>query len=252
MALELRNVTKRVGAEVHIHETNLVLEEGSFNTLLGPTLAGKTTLMQLMAGLDRPTSGEIWFRGKNVTGVPVQKRNVADGLPAVHQLPELHRLREHRLAAAGRRRRRSARSRRGSCEAAELLRLTPMLTAPAERAFRRPAAAHRDRPRAGQGLRPHPARRAARQSRLQAARGAARRAAAVLRRPQLHRRLRHDRADRGAAVRRQHRDAARRPGHPVRPDRRDLPPAGRPGQRPGVLRSADQHRGGRASAATRS
>ena len=45
--------------------------------LLGTTLAGKTTLMQLMAGLERPTSGEIFFRGKNVTGVPVQKRNVA-------------------------------------------------------------------------------------------------------------------------------------------------------------------------------
>lgn len=77
MSLELRNVTKRVGADVHIHATSLVLEDGSFNTLLGPTLAGKTTLMQLMAGLERPTSGEIWFRGKNVTGVPVQKRNVS-------------------------------------------------------------------------------------------------------------------------------------------------------------------------------
>jgi glycerol transport system ATP-binding protein len=77
MSLELRNVTNRVGADVHIQETSLVLEEGSFNTLLGRTLAGKTTLMQLMAGLERPTSGEIWFRGKNVTGVPVQKRNVA-------------------------------------------------------------------------------------------------------------------------------------------------------------------------------
>jgi glycerol transport system ATP-binding protein len=77
MSLELRKITKRFGAEVFIHETDLVLEEGSFNTLLGPTLAGKTTLLQLMAGLDIPTSGEIWFRGKNVTGVPVQKRNVA-------------------------------------------------------------------------------------------------------------------------------------------------------------------------------
>ena len=54
-----------------------VIEEGTFNILLGTTLAGKTTLMQLMAGLDRPTSGEIWFDGKNVTGVPVQKRNVS-------------------------------------------------------------------------------------------------------------------------------------------------------------------------------
>ena len=53
------------------------LAEGTFNVLLGTTLAGKTTLMQLMAGLERPTSGEVFFRGKNVTGVPVQKRNVS-------------------------------------------------------------------------------------------------------------------------------------------------------------------------------
>jgi len=77
MSLELNKVTKRVGAEVHIHETSLILEEGSFNTLLGPTLSGKTTMMQLMAGLDRPTSGEIRFRGQDVTGVPVQKRNIS-------------------------------------------------------------------------------------------------------------------------------------------------------------------------------
>jgi glycerol transport system ATP-binding protein len=77
MSLELKNVTKRVGADVYIHQTSLRLEEGSFNILLGTTLAGKTTLMQLMAGLDRPTSGEVWFAGKNVTGIPVQKRNVS-------------------------------------------------------------------------------------------------------------------------------------------------------------------------------
>ena len=77
MSLELKSVTKRVGADVHIHETSLVLEAGTFNTLLGPTLSGKTTLMQLMAGLERPTSGEVWFGGKSVNGVPVQKRNVA-------------------------------------------------------------------------------------------------------------------------------------------------------------------------------
>ena len=77
MTLELRKVTKSVGGNVHIHETNLTLEEGTFNVLLGTTLSGKTTLMQLMAGLDRPSSGEIWFRGQNVTGVAVQKRNVS-------------------------------------------------------------------------------------------------------------------------------------------------------------------------------
>ena len=77
MTLELRSVVKRVGAQTHIHETSVELAEDGFNVLLGTTLAGKTTLMQLMAGLERPTSGEIWFGGKNVTGVPVQKRNVS-------------------------------------------------------------------------------------------------------------------------------------------------------------------------------
>ena len=77
MPLELKNVTKRVGAEVYIYETNLVVEEGTFNILLGSTLAGKTTLMQLMAGIQAPTSGSILNDGKDVTGVPVQKRNVS-------------------------------------------------------------------------------------------------------------------------------------------------------------------------------
>jgi glycerol transport system ATP-binding protein len=77
MSLELRNVSKVVGNEVHIFPTDLRLEDEGFNILLGTTLAGKTTLMQLMAGLQRPTEGEIWFRGKNVTGVPVQQRNVS-------------------------------------------------------------------------------------------------------------------------------------------------------------------------------
>src|SRR5688500_18590763 len=77
MPLELQKVTRRVGAETHIHDTSLVFEEGSFNILLGSTLAGKTTLMQLMAGIQAPTSGKVIFNGKDVTGVPVQKRNVS-------------------------------------------------------------------------------------------------------------------------------------------------------------------------------
>lgn len=81
MSLELKQVTKTVDGQTHIYPVDLVLEPGSFNNLLGTTLAGKTTLMQLMAGLEQPTSGEIWFDGKNVTGVSVQKRNVS----MVHQ-----------------------------------------------------------------------------------------------------------------------------------------------------------------------
>ncbi len=77
MTLELKSLQKRVGADTHIHDTSLVFEDGSFNILLGATRSGKTTLMQLMAGIQQPTQGEIWYRGKNVTGVSVQKRNVS-------------------------------------------------------------------------------------------------------------------------------------------------------------------------------
>ena len=77
MSIELRNVTLRVGAEPHIYETSLTLKPGGFNILLGTTLSGKTTLMRLMAGLEKPTTGEIWTNGTNVTGLAVQKRSVA-------------------------------------------------------------------------------------------------------------------------------------------------------------------------------
>jgi glycerol transport system ATP-binding protein len=75
MSLELKNVEKKVGIETHIYSANLKFEKNTINVLLGSTLAGKTTLMQIMAGLDKPTSGEIWFDGENVTGKEVQKRN---------------------------------------------------------------------------------------------------------------------------------------------------------------------------------
>ena len=77
MSLELRNVEKKVGLNTHIYSTNLRFEKNTINILLGSTLAGKTTLMQIMAGLHKPTNGEIWFDEKNVTGVAVQKRNVS-------------------------------------------------------------------------------------------------------------------------------------------------------------------------------
>ncbi len=77
MSLELRQVALKVGADVHIHPTTLALQPGGFNTLLGETLSGKTTLLRLMAGLVKPTAGEVWFGGRNVTGMAVQRRRVS-------------------------------------------------------------------------------------------------------------------------------------------------------------------------------
>ncbi|WP_075215400.1 ABC transporter ATP-binding protein [Mongoliimonas terrestris] len=75
--LELVDVTKVVGADTHIEGVSMTLSKGSINVLLGPTLSGKTSLMRLIAGLDRPTRGDIRIDGASVVGVPVQKRNVA-------------------------------------------------------------------------------------------------------------------------------------------------------------------------------
>ena len=207
MSLELKNVAKRVGADIHIHETNLTLAEGTFNVLLGTTLAGKTTLMQLMAGLERPTAGEVLFRGKNVSAVPVQKRNVAMVYQQFINYPNftVYENIASPLRVAG--------MPAGEIDArvkstADLLRLAPMLD-------RRPTELS-----GGQQQRTAIARALVKDADLilldeplanldyKLREELARRTAQALCRPQLHRRLRHDRADRGAAVRRQHRDAA--------------------------------------------
>ena len=77
MSLRLVDASKSVEGEVHIHPLNLELEKGTMNVLLGPTLAGKTSLMRLMAGLDTPDSGAVFWDGKDVTGARVQSRDVA-------------------------------------------------------------------------------------------------------------------------------------------------------------------------------
>jgi glycerol transport system ATP-binding protein len=81
LALKLEGVEQRVGAATHLYPLNLVLVPGQLNVLLGATLAGKTSLLRLMAGLDAPTAGRIregaggaW---RDVTGLPVRERDLA-------------------------------------------------------------------------------------------------------------------------------------------------------------------------------
>ncbi|MEM6622089.1 MAG: ABC transporter ATP-binding protein [Pseudomonadota bacterium] len=77
MSLRLANISKTVGVETHIYPTSLILERGTMNVLLGPTLSGKTTLMRIMAGLDQPTTGSVLWQDQDVTGARVQTRDVA-------------------------------------------------------------------------------------------------------------------------------------------------------------------------------
>jgi glycerol transport system ATP-binding protein len=126
MSLELISIEKRVGADQHIHPTSLTLAEGSFNILLGTTLAGKTTLMQLMAGIQKPTAGKIIFKGQDVTRVGVQKRNVSMVYQQFINYPNFNVYDNiaSPLRVAGMS---SAEIEKRVMSAAELLRLKPML-----------------------------------------------------------------------------------------------------------------------------
>jgi glycerol transport system ATP-binding protein len=126
VTLEFRNVSFRVGGETHIYPTTISLIEGEFNILLGTTLSGKTTLMQLMAGLRRPTSGEVWFNGRNVTGVSVQKRNVSMVYQQFINYPNLTVF-ENIASPLRVLRRPRAEIEAGVNRVAEVLKLTPML-----------------------------------------------------------------------------------------------------------------------------
>ncbi|WP_228527322.1 ABC transporter ATP-binding protein [Noviherbaspirillum soli] len=77
MHLALENVSRKHGAEDHIHPLSMQLASGAINVLLGTTRAGKTTLMRLMAGLDQPSTGRVMAEGRDVTGVPVRQRDLA-------------------------------------------------------------------------------------------------------------------------------------------------------------------------------
>ena len=77
MSLRLDGVSRVVGKEVWIDPLSLELAEGQLYVLLGPTRAGKTSLMRLIAGLDAPTAGRVLADGVDVTGLSVRKRSVA-------------------------------------------------------------------------------------------------------------------------------------------------------------------------------
>lgn len=77
MSLVLEGVGVGIPGAPVLEDVSLQLERGSLNVLLGPTLSGKTSLMRVMAGLDRPDHGRVLMDGADVTGVPVRRRSVA-------------------------------------------------------------------------------------------------------------------------------------------------------------------------------
>ena len=73
----LHNVSKSFGDTLALDNVSMTIPDGAFVVLLGPTGAGKTSLLRLISGLDTPDSGDIIFAGKSVLGLAPAQRNVA-------------------------------------------------------------------------------------------------------------------------------------------------------------------------------
>ena len=73
----LRAATKRFGDTLAVDGLNLSVANGELVVLLGPTGAGKTTTLRLVAGLERPDSGSVAIGGRDVTAEPPAARDVA-------------------------------------------------------------------------------------------------------------------------------------------------------------------------------
>ena len=74
--LVLKNLVKRYQSFYAVDNVSFELPEGEFLTLLGPSGSGKTTTLKMVAGLEVPTSGEIWVNGKDITELPPNKRGL--------------------------------------------------------------------------------------------------------------------------------------------------------------------------------
>jgi ABC-type Fe3+/spermidine/putrescine transport system ATPase subunit len=70
------DVTKRFGSLEAVSHVSFQVEEGEFFSLLGPSGCGKTTILRMVAGFITPTAGVISIGGRNVSGLPPEKRNV--------------------------------------------------------------------------------------------------------------------------------------------------------------------------------
>lgn len=73
IVLELRNIEKTLGS-FHLGPLNLEVNENL--VILGPTGSGKTTLLEIIAGFIRPDKGRIFYKGKDFTDVPPEKRRI--------------------------------------------------------------------------------------------------------------------------------------------------------------------------------
>src|SRR3954447_25254426 len=76
MSISVSNVSKRFGTFTALDGVSASVEAGSLTALLGPSGGGKSTLLRVIAGLERPDSGTVHIEGTDATTLPPQRRGV--------------------------------------------------------------------------------------------------------------------------------------------------------------------------------
>jgi branched-chain amino acid transport system ATP-binding protein len=102
--LRTERLTRAYGSLLAVNGVDFSVEEGELRSIIGPNGAGKTTFFRLISGEVEPTSGRIWFREREVTGMPqhdVARLGVAKSYQITSIFPHLSVLENVRVAAQG-------------------------------------------------------------------------------------------------------------------------------------------------------
>ncbi len=74
--IDLKDIVVDFGKFRALHDINVHVEEGEFFTFLGPSGCGKTTTLRTITGFIQPTSGSVSVKGRDITNVPIEQRNI--------------------------------------------------------------------------------------------------------------------------------------------------------------------------------
>ena len=88
--IQLTNLVKRFGDVEALKGISVDIPKGEFFSLLGPSGCGKTTTLRMIAGFERPTSGEILLDGKDMSTTPPHKRSVNTVFQSYALFPHLN------------------------------------------------------------------------------------------------------------------------------------------------------------------
>ncbi|MGB9627732.1 MAG: ABC transporter ATP-binding protein [Thermodesulfobacteriota bacterium] len=103
--LRTENLTKNFGGLTAVNRVNFVLEEGRLQSIIGPNGAGKSTFFKMISGEHVPSSGKIWFKGEDITGLPqhvISHKGIATSYQITNIFPKLTTFENVRIAVQSR------------------------------------------------------------------------------------------------------------------------------------------------------